>query len=205
MPGDRDVGVDAQGAGGIAAGISMATWKSAVLRAWLHRIPSGFSRLRQLCGAERPSGLAAGEQPWRRGKGADGCVALAVRHDGAGQLGDGLGQVDWRIADMETYFLGADSEVFGGQPVDCRWSLGVEEEKQYCEAVFGYEGVVVQEPGGRPSSSARRRAAGWAVPVVCCSAGTTTGVALVEPELVVDVGLLAVRPGLRRGVAAEQR
>ncbi|WP_307049824.1 hypothetical protein [Streptomyces achromogenes] len=45
-------------------------------------------------------------------------MALAVRGDGAGQCGDGLGQLDGCIAEVETYCLGADLDVLGGQPVD---------------------------------------------------------------------------------------
>ncbi len=39
LPGNRDVGVDAQGAARIATGISVASWNSAVLRVWLGGIP----------------------------------------------------------------------------------------------------------------------------------------------------------------------
>ncbi|MFI2184740.1 hypothetical protein [Streptomyces sioyaensis] len=72
-------------------------------------------------------------------------MALPVRSDDPGQSGDGLGQVDGCVAEVETYFLSADLDVLGGQPVDRRWALGVEEEKRPGEAVFRLEGVVVQE------------------------------------------------------------
>ncbi|MGW7449937.1 hypothetical protein [Streptomyces sp. NPDC054787] len=75
-------------------------------------------------------------------------MALAVRGDRAGQRGDGRGQLDEGIAAVETYFLRADLNVLGGQPVDCRRSFGIEEEQQPGEAVFGLEGVVVQGPAG---------------------------------------------------------
>jgi hypothetical protein len=61
-------------------------------------------------------------------------------------LGHGLGQLNGCIAEVETYFLSADLDVLGGQPVDRRRPLGIEEKKQPGEAVFGLEGVVVQEP-----------------------------------------------------------
>lgn len=102
--------------------------------------------LRQLGGADRPSGLAAGEEPWRRRQDPDGRVPLAVRGDSAGQLGDGLGQLNGGIAEVETYLLSTDLDVLGGQPVDRRRPLGIEEKKQPGEAVFRLEGVVVQEP-----------------------------------------------------------
>ncbi|MER6277687.1 hypothetical protein ABT202_15520 [Streptomyces sp900105245] len=47
---------------------------------------------------------------------------------------------------MKTYLLSANLNVLCGQPVECRGPLGIEEEKQPGEAVFGLEGVVVQEP-----------------------------------------------------------
>ncbi|MEU9095657.1 hypothetical protein ACIOEW_40150 [Streptomyces sp. NPDC087901] len=72
-------------------------------------------------------------------------MPLAVRGESAGQLGDGLGQLNGCIAEVETYLLSADLDVLDGQSVDRRWPLCVEEEKQSCEAVFGLEGVVVQE------------------------------------------------------------
>ncbi|MGP4001167.1 hypothetical protein [Streptomyces sp. 8N706] len=73
-------------------------------------------------------------------------MALAFRGDGAGQCGDGLGQLNLGIAEVETYFLGADLNVLDSQAANRRGPLGIEEEKQPCEAVFGLEGVVVQEP-----------------------------------------------------------
>jgi hypothetical protein len=74
----------------MAAGISVASWNSAVLRAWFadaEPIQSEFEPL----GADGAAGLAAGEQPARRSGGADGGVALALGDDGAGELVDGFG------------------------------------------------------------------------------------------------------------------
>jgi hypothetical protein len=73
-------------------------------------------------------------------------VAPAVRGDRAGRCGDGLGQLDGGIAEVETYFVVADLDVLVGQPADRRRPLGVEEQKESCETVFGLECVVVQEP-----------------------------------------------------------
>jgi hypothetical protein len=54
--------------------------------------------------------------------------------------------IDLRGEPHPTYFVGADFDVLDGQPPNCRRPLGIEEEKESCETVFGLEGVVVQEP-----------------------------------------------------------
>ncbi|MCQ8836128.1 hypothetical protein [Streptomyces malaysiensis] len=132
----------------IAAGISVASWKSAVLRAWLGRILSWFSRCVSCAVLIGRPGWPPGKSQGDGARGTDDRVALAVRGDDAGQFGDGFGQLDGGIAEVEAYFLSADLNVLGGQPVDCRRPLGIEEEKQPGEAVFGLAGVVMQEPTG---------------------------------------------------------
>ncbi|MFJ1560936.1 hypothetical protein [Streptomyces mirabilis] len=146
LPGDGDIGVDAQGSGEDRGGDLGGELEERRAAGLVGTDPEPVQPLRQLCGADRPSGLSAGEEPSRRCQGADGRVALAVRHDGAGEVGDGLRQLDGGVAEVETYFLDAGLDVLGGQPVDRRRPLGVKEEKQSGEAVFGLEGVVVQEP-----------------------------------------------------------
>ena len=75
----------------MAAGISVASWNSAVLRAWFGRMSSRLSRSLSRSVLDGATGLAAGEQPARRRGGADGGVALALGDDGAGELVDGFG------------------------------------------------------------------------------------------------------------------
>ncbi|MFI0501993.1 hypothetical protein ACH3WN_03900 [Streptomyces albogriseolus] len=137
--------MDAQGAGGYRGGDFGGELEERGAAGLVGPDPEPVEALCQLCGADGPSGPAAGEEPWRRHQGADGRVALAVRGDCAGQRGDGLGQLDGGVAEVETYFPSADLDVLGGRPVDCRRALGMEEQKQPGEAVFGLEGVVVQE------------------------------------------------------------
>ncbi|MFI6452492.1 hypothetical protein ACIBF6_13120 [Streptosporangium amethystogenes] len=73
-------------------------------------------------------------------------MPLAVGGDAPGQCGDGLGQMEGCIAEVEAHSLVADLDVLDGQAADRRCPLGIEEEKQTGEAVFNLEGVVVQEP-----------------------------------------------------------
>lgn len=91
LPGDGDVGVDAQGAGEDRGGDLGGELEERGAAGLVGSDPELVQPLGQLCGADRASGLAAGEEPWRWGQGADGCVAFAVRGDGAGQCVDGLG------------------------------------------------------------------------------------------------------------------
>ena len=46
----------------------------------------------------------------------------------------GSGSRTGGVAEVEMYFVDADLDVLGGQPVDRRGPLGVKEEKQSCEA-----------------------------------------------------------------------
>lgn len=49
------------------------------------------------------------------------------------------------LAEVKTYFLGADFDVLGGEAADGCRSLGVEEKEEAGEAVLRFEGVVVEE------------------------------------------------------------
>ena len=133
----------------MAAGTSAASWNSAVLRAWRGLMPSASSRWVSRAPLIGLSGLPAGEQPGRGPGGADGGVALAVRRDGAGDRGDRLGQLDGDPAELEPDgAVAAGLDLAGGHAADRRDALGVEEDEQPGEAVFGLERVIVQEPAG---------------------------------------------------------
>ncbi|MEV8456847.1 hypothetical protein AB0467_22570 [Streptomyces sp. NPDC052095] len=129
LPGDGNVGVDAECAGEDRGGDFGGELEEGGAAGLVGPDTELLQALGQLCGADRASGLAAGEEPWRRNQGADGRVPLAVRDDSAGQLGDGLGQLNGCTAEVETYLLSADLDVLDGQSVDRRWPLCVEEEK----------------------------------------------------------------------------
>gem|GEM_PF-5202169 len=70
-------------------------------------------------------------------------MALAVGDDGAGECGDGLGQLDGNTSEVEAYVVGADLDVADGHAADRCCSLGVEEDEQAGEAVFCFEVVVM--------------------------------------------------------------
>src|SRR5690606_9724311 len=118
LPGDGDVGVDAEGAGEYRGGDLGGELEECGAAGLVGPDSELVEALRQLCGADRPSGLSTGEEPSRRCQGADGRVAFAVRRDRAGEVGNGLGQLDGGVAEVETYFLDADLDVLDGQPVD---------------------------------------------------------------------------------------
>ncbi|MFF2408191.1 hypothetical protein [Streptomyces sp. NPDC058092] len=107
-------------------------------------------------------------------------MALAVRDDHTGRSGDGLGQLDGCTAEVETYFLSADLDVLNGQPVDRRWPLCAEEKEQSCEAVFGFESAVVQEPAcGVPSGTHGE----LRIPAGATASNTEVGIWQVGPQL----------------------
>ena len=103
-------------------------------------------------GADRAAGLASGKQPARRGGRSDGGVAFAGGDDGAGQLVDRVRQTDGCAAEADADPVIGDRDLVGGQQSDGRWALGVEEQQQAGQAVFGVDrGVVQQLAGDRPS------------------------------------------------------
>jgi hypothetical protein len=81
-----------------------------------------------------------------------------------GQLSDGAGQVDGDGSEADANGSVGLLDVIDGEPQDRRGSLGVEEQQQASEAVFGLEGVVVQQTaGGGPAGLVVHRLGG-AVP-----------------------------------------
>ena len=130
----------------MAAGISAASWNRAVLRSGPGRMPSALQPAGQPVGADRPAGLASGEQPGRWLPGSDGRLALAVGQHGAGDRGGRLGQVDRNAAEAETDAVVAGLDLAGGHLADRGHALGVEKDEQAGEAVLGPDGAVMQEP-----------------------------------------------------------
>jgi hypothetical protein len=101
LPVDGDVGVDAQGAGEDRGGDLGGELEERGAAGLVGADPELVQPLRQLCGADRSSGLTFGEELWRRGQGSDRRVALAVRGDATGQRGDGPGQLDGVNYDLQ--------------------------------------------------------------------------------------------------------
>ncbi|MFE6743176.1 hypothetical protein [Streptomyces tubercidicus] len=65
-----------------------------------------------------------------------------------GQVGDGCGKLDRDGAEADVDGSVRLLDVVDGEPGDRRGPLGVEQQQQAGEAVFGLEGVVVQEAAG---------------------------------------------------------
>src|SRR6266571_4152062 len=146
LPGDSDVGVDAQGAGKYG-GRDLAGELEQRGAAGLAGTDAEVGQpLGEPGGADRPSGLASGEEPGRWLRRSDGGVAFAVRRDSPGQRGDRLGQLDGSAAEAEPDVEFAEADLADGHAADRGCSLCVEEDEQPGEPVFGLEVVVVQEP-----------------------------------------------------------
>jgi hypothetical protein len=69
---------------------------------------------------------------------------------GCGQVQDveGLGEDDGLTAEPDTDLASGVLDVAEGEPADRRGLLGVEEDEQAGEAVFGLEAVVAEQPAG---------------------------------------------------------
>src|SRR4051812_8101503 len=114
LPGDGDVGVNAQGSGedrggGLGGGVEQRG--AAVLAGADPEVVEPFGQLRT---ADRLTGLTSGEQPGRGCQGSNGRVALAVGHDGAREGGGRLGQVDGHASEAEVDFVWAGLYLRGG-------------------------------------------------------------------------------------------
>ena len=64
------------------------------------------------------------------------------------QGGEGFGEEDRLAAEPEPYLVAAGLDVAEGEPADRGRPLGVEQDEQPGDAVFGFEGAVVQQPAG---------------------------------------------------------
>jgi hypothetical protein len=98
--------------------------------------------------ADRAPGLPAGKQP-RRGTGvAHSGFSATVRHDREGKRGNGFGQHDGLIAEMDPDSPITGVDVVDRQAADRGRPLGVEQHEQTGEAVFGFDFFVVEQPPG---------------------------------------------------------
>jgi len=97
----------------------------------------------QAVGADRASGLPAGEQPGRGAVVADGGVAAAGGEQLPDEAGEGLWQDDRLAAEAQTYLLVICVDVAQGEAADDRGPLGVEKDEEPGDAVFG---VDAQQP-----------------------------------------------------------
>src|SRR5207245_1171309 len=80
------------------------------------------------------------------------------------ESGKRLGQQDGLAAQADAYLLLAGLDVLEGEAAEGGGALGVEEDQEPGDAVFGFEGVVVEEPARLLPSGLGVDEPGWAVP-----------------------------------------
>ncbi|MGH9212480.1 MAG: hypothetical protein ACRD2C_17660 [Acidimicrobiales bacterium] len=90
------------------------------------------------------AGLSAGEQPRRVSLVADGGVAGAGGGEIADESGEWLGEVDGFVAEAQLCAGVVGFDVVDGEAADGGGRLGVEQDEQAGDAVFGFEGFVVE-------------------------------------------------------------
>ena len=124
-----------------------------------------------------------------------------------GESGEGFGQHDGFTAEPQPYFVVVVLDVFQGEAADGRWPLGVEQEQQTCDAVFGFDGFVVQQPAGLFPACFGVDDACWSAPSGCgigqlgqpLFLGPSDEVAGFGPVCGVVVGEPAIEIGLPAG------
>src|SRR5262249_60440874 len=98
---------------------------------------------------DRVAGQAAGEQPWRGGRGSGrGGGAAGVDQFGEG-VAERLGDGNVVIAEADVHGAVPAGDLAGGHGGDPGQLLAVEQEQASGGAVGEVEGVVVQQPGGQ--------------------------------------------------------
>ena len=70
-------------------------------------------------------------------------MAFAGGDDGAGQVVDGVGQLDRCLAEGDSNVSVGDGYLVGGEQADGGRALGVEEQQQAGEPILGVDCVVV--------------------------------------------------------------
>ena len=96
--------------------------------------------------ADGPSGLTAGEQPGRGALVADSGVASPGSDELQDQGVERCGEHDGLVAEPDAHLPAAGLDMAEGELADRGWPLGVEQDEQPGDAVFGFERVIVQQP-----------------------------------------------------------
>ncbi|MFE2597335.1 hypothetical protein ACFXCZ_12635 [Streptomyces sp. NPDC059396] len=149
-----------------------------------------------------PPGKSQGESVW-----AEDSMAAANRDLLQGQVSDGCGKLDRNGAEADVDGSVRLLDVVDGEPGDRREPLGIEEQQQPCKAVFGFEGVVVQQAaGGVPAGFVVHRLGG-AVPSDGREAEIAGGLLGQGPAhevacLPAVAGVVAGHPAFKVGLAA---
>jgi hypothetical protein len=146
LPGSGDGDVDAEHAcqdGGGQVGGELEQGGGAGLAGVDAVLAEAFG---EAVGADRASGLPAGDQPGRGAVIADGGVAAPGGEQLPDQAGEGLGQDDRLAAEAQPYLPAVGVNVAQGVAADDRGPLGVEEDEEPRDAVFGIEAVVAAQP-----------------------------------------------------------
>lgn len=98
-----------------------------------------------LVGAEGPAGLPAGEQPAGGSLVADGGVTSSGGDELEDERSERFGHVDGLTSEVDLHLVAAGVDVVEGEAADRGGPLGVEEYEQAGDAVFGFDGVVVEQ------------------------------------------------------------
>lgn len=146
-------------------------------------------------GADGLAGLPAGEHPGGGSRVADGGVPVPGRDDLPGQGIEGFGEHDGLVAETQAFFVVAGVDVMEGEAADRRRCLGVEEDEQAGEAVFGFEGVVVDQPAGLPPPGFGVDHPGWSAPADGCEVQSGELVPFGPADEVSRVGAVACLRG----------
>ena len=140
----------------------------------------------------------------------DGGVAAAGGEELADEAGEGLGQGDGLASQAQLYLLVIRVDVAEGEAADDRRPLGVEEDEEPGDAVFGIEACVVEQPAGLFPAGLGVDDAGRAAPpgggeiqagqlLLVRPADEVAGLAAVASLAADDPGIQVVLPAGRRG------
>ncbi len=98
-----------------------------------------------MLGADGSAGASAGEQPGRGFLVTECGVAVAGGDELEDKCGEGIGQDDGLAAEPQTHLVLVGVHVLKGEAADRGGPLGVEENEQSGDTVFGFESVVVEQ------------------------------------------------------------
>jgi hypothetical protein len=114
--------------------------------------PELAESLGELFGADRLAGPSAGEEPAGAALLAECRVPVPGGDQAQHERGEGFGQLDRFASETQPHLLLVDVDVVEGEPGDRGGVLGVKQDEQSGDAVFGPDRVVVQQAAGlRPA------------------------------------------------------
>ena len=130
LPLDGDVDVDAERAGQDGGGQLGGELEQGGGAGLGRADPEAAQALGQPVAADRPAGLAAGEQPGRGALVTEDGVPVPGRHQAGCEAGQRFGQRDGGLPEPEPDLAAVGVDVGDGQAADRRRPLGVEQQQQ---------------------------------------------------------------------------